>query len=489
LLTESVLLAIPGALLGLAVAAAGLRFLIWLLANGREDFVLKAQLDWRMLTFTLSVALVTGILFGLAPAIEATRVDITPALKESRASAPRHRSRKIGLSQILVVSQIAISLMLVLGAGLFVRTLANLHSVELGFNKENLLVFDLDASKAGYKDATLSSFYAALEDKFRALPGVRAATITDRPLVGGSSSQMGITIPGVPKGANGKPPNTSYVQVGPTFFETLQIPILLGRGIDFHDVEGAPSVGVVNEVFAKKYFPGQSPVGKHFGLGTEKDPPDMTIVGVAKTARYSSLKREIPPVIYISARQKNLKQPPRDMYFELRTAGDPLALAGTIRKLVHDAAPTVPVAGVTTQAATIDSTISQERTFADLCTAFALLALVIASVGLYGTMAYAVSRRTNEIGIRMALGAQRQRIAWMVLREVLILAIVGLTIGLACAWASASAIKSFLFGMKPADPVAIAVSVTVLAAAALLAGYAPAWRASRIDPMSALRHE
>jgi predicted permease len=489
LLTESLMLAVPGALIGLGVAAAGMRFLVWLLANGDQSFALHAQIDWRVLAFTLTVALLTGVLFGLAPAIEATRVDITPALKETRASAPRGRSRRFGLSRLLVVSQIAISLLLVLGAGLFVRTLANLHSVELGFNKENLLLFSLDASKAGYKDAALRAFYAGLEDRFCALPGVRSATITSNPLVSGGTSTIGIAVPGIAKLANGRTPNSAYAQVGPRYFETMQIPILLGRGIDSRDSEGAPLAVVVNEVFAKKYFPGQSPIGKHFALGTDKDSPDATIVGVAKSARYASLKETIPPVMYLAARQKTLNQPPRDMSFELRTAGDPLAMAQTIRKIVHDAAPTVPIAEITTQAARIDSTISQERTFADLCSAFAALALIIASVGLYGTMAYAVSRRTNEIGIRMALGAQRRRIVWMVLREVLALVAVGLVIGLAGAWASASAIQSFLFGMKPADPVALIAAVAVLTSAAIAAGYAPAWRAAKVDPMTALRHE
>jgi predicted permease len=269
----------------------------------------------------------------------------------------------------------------------------------------------------------------------------------------------------------------------------MEIPILLGRAIDSRDVDGAPLAVVVNEVFAKKYFAGQNPVGRHFGLGSDKAAPQMTIVGVSRTARYNSLKREIPPVMYLSYRQTHIKNPPHEMYFELRTAGNPLVLAQTIRTIVHQAGPTVPVAEITTQASRIDNTISQERTFADLCTAFAALALIIASVGLYGTMAYAVSRRTNEIGIRVALGAQRRRIMWMVLREVLMLTTAGLGIGLVCAWSAMSGIKSFLFGMEPADPMALTLSIFVLVAAVLLAGYAPAWRASRIDPMSALRHE
>ncbi len=489
LLTESLLLALPGGILGLGIAAAGIRFLIWLLASGRENFSLHAELDWRILTFTIAVAFVTGILFGLAPAIAATHVDITPALKETRASAPGRRGHRIGLSQSLVAAQIALSLLLVLGAALFVRTLANLHAVEIGFNQEGLLTFSLDAGKVGYKDAALKTFYARMDERFRGLPGVRAATITDMPLVAGWNESTHVNMPGVPKqegGPGGR--NTSLMSVGPTFFETMQLPILVGRPIDSRDVDGAPLAAVVNEVFAKEYFSNQYPIGRRFGLGNS-EAGDLTIVGIAKDARYSSLKQAIPPVAYISYLQNIIKRPPVGMFFELRTAGNPLALAETVRKIVHEAAPNVPVTSMITQSQRIDSTIVQERTFADLCTAFAVLALAIACVGLYGTMAYAVSRRTNEIGIRMALGAERRRILWMVIREVLALAGAGLAIGLLCAWSATSTIKSFVFGIKPADPLAIVLASGILIAASVVAGFAPAMRASRIDPLTALRHE
>ncbi len=488
LLTESVLLALPGGILGLGIAAAGIRFLIWLLAGGSEDFSLHAGLDGRILAFTIMVAFATGILFGLAPAIAATRVDVTPALKETRASTPRRHGRRIGLSQSLVVTQIALSLLLVLGAALFVRTLANLHSVEIGFNQENLLTFRLDASQAGYKDAALKAFYARMDAQFRELPGVRAATVTDMPLVAGWNSSTNVILPGAPKPEDRDGPSTFYISVGPTFFETMQLPMLAGRPIDSRDVDGAPLAAVVNEVFAKKYFPDQNPIGQHFRMGNS-EAGDLMIVGIAKNARYSSLKDAIPPVVYVSSLQSIIKGPPGAMFFELRTAGNPLALAQTVRRTVHEAAPLVPVTGMMTQTQRIDNTIVQERTFADLCTAFAVLALTIACVGLYGTMAYAVSRRTNEIGIRMALGAERRRIIWMVLREVLALAAAGLAIGLICAWSAMSTLKSFVFGMKPADPLAILLAAGILIAAVVLAGFAPATRASRIDPLTALRHE
>ncbi|HZS54470.1 MAG TPA: ABC transporter permease [Bryobacteraceae bacterium] len=488
LLTESVLLALPGGILGLGIAAVGSRFLIWLLASGRQGFSLHAELDWHVLAFTVTVAFATGILFGLAPAIQATRADVTPALKESRASAPRARAHRIGLSRLLVISQVALSLLLVLGAALFVRTLANLHSVEIGFNQENVLTFGLDASQAGYKDAALKTFYAQMEERFRFVPGVISATATDMPLVANANHGTGVVLPGSAKQEGHDLPTTSYVSVGPKFFQTMQIPMLAGRSLGPHDVDGAPLAAVVNEVFATTYFPGRNPLGQRFGLGNSQA-GDLTIVGVAKNTRYSSLKDAIPPVVYISYLQNILKRPPIGMTFEIRTAASPLALTETVRKIVHDAAPTVPVTSVMTQTQRIDNTITQERTFAGLCTAFAVLALAIACIGLYGSMAYAVSRRTNEIGIRMALGAERPRIIWMVLREALALAAAGVAIGLACAWSATSSIKSFVFGIKPADPLAMVVAAGILTVALLIAAFAPATRASRIDPLNALRHE
>jgi predicted permease len=494
LLTESVVLALLSALAGIGVAQLCIRFLLLMLTNGNDDFTLKVGLDWRVLSFTVLIAVISGIFFGLAPAIQATNLDITPALKETRASESHGKARRFGLrfglSQALVVAQIGISVLLVVAAGLFVRTVSNLHSVNLGFNAENILIFTLDATQAGYKEDALKRFYKELEERFQAIPGVRNATSSDMPMVGGWNSSTGITVPGIPQPPEGqRGPNTAYARVGPTFFETMEIPILAGRALDARDVDGAPTVGVVNQIFVDKYFHGENPVGRHFRLGGATNGTDIEIVGVARTARYSSLKREIPPVTYVPWQQAPKNRALGQMVFELRANGDPLTLANTVRQIVHQIGPRVPVADMTTQSRRIDQTIRQERTFAQLCACFGGLALLMACVGLYGTMAYAVARRTGEIGIRMALGATRRRVVWMVLREVVALASVGLIIGMTAAYQTTAFLKSYLFGVKPNDPLSMGVSVAILIACALCAGYFPAFRASRIDPMVALRNE
>jgi predicted permease len=492
LFTESLLVAFVGGSLAVPVGLAGIRFITWLLANGRANFTLDAKLNWRVLGFTFGLTLLTGCLFGLAPAVRATRVDVTPALKESRnasgAGFVRRGGMRASAGQLLLVVQVAVTLVLVIGAGLFVRTLTNLNAVELGFNRENVLLFRLNAQQAGYKDAALARFYTDLWKRFGAMAGVRAASVSDYPLVSNSGSNYGVMVPGVPRaqGREGREAGTSLLHVGPGFFSTMQIPILLGREVDERDLAGSRKVAVVNEVFARKYFDGANPVGRRFGLEDAKT-ADIEIVGVARPARYSSLKQEVPPVVYIPYSQelRMLGQ----AVFELRTAGDPLALAKTVRETIHAVEPRLPVTNVTTQSRQIDETINQERTFASLCTCFAVLALGIACAGLYGTMAYAVARRTGEIGIRMALGATRGQMMRMVLGESCATAGAGVAIGLAVALATSRYVESFLFGIRPNDPVAMGLAVAVLAAATVSAGYGPAWRACTIDPVVALREE
>jgi predicted permease len=492
LLTESVLLASIGGALGVLFAVWGMRFLTVLLANGREDFTLHPDLNWHVLVVALALSMITGLLFGLAPALQSTRVDVISAMKDRGTgllACPPRSSLRANLSHVLVVSQIAISLLMLVAAGLFVRTLSNLQSVQLGFNRENLLLFQMNARQAGHQDPEIVAFYTALQKRFAAIPGVRTASVSHHPLIG-QGTYMGSV---VPVGKEQKATThilTHILMTGTDFFKTMQIPLLLGRAIDERDQPGSPAVAVVNEAYVKTNFGDQNPLGQHIVI--ERRPPfqkqEVEIVGVAKNARYGDLTGDFRDVLYVPFNQGSY-YPVDDMIFALRTSGDPLRYANTVRQIVRQADPRVPVTNVKTEAAQIDQDMNQEIIFARLCTGFAILALVIACVGLYGTMAYTVARRTSEIGIRMALGAQRGRLVWMILREVVVLAAVGLAISVPTALATSKFVESFLFGMKPNDPLALTLAVAILLAAALLAGYVPARRASRIDPMAALRQE
>jgi macrolide transport system ATP-binding/permease protein len=425
----------------------------------------------------------TGVLFGLAPALESTRTDLAPALKESRTGDTRgHGFRGLGLSRILMVSQIAFTLLILVAAGLFVRTLSNLASIQLGFNRESLLTFQLNARQAGHNDPEIVAFYNDLRTQFSAIPGVRAASLSNHAVIGMGTSGTDVSISG------SAPEDSSILTIGAGFFTTMHIPMLLGREIDERDRPGSPMVAVVNEAFARRSFGDRNPLGQHLALERMCPNCDIEIVGVSANSLYGNLKGTSPPTVYLSFAQ-GVWGPVQGMVYELRTAGHPLNYVKAVRDLVQRADPRLPLSDVKSQSARIDETINQEIAFARLCTAFALLALVIACVGLYGTMSYNVARRTGEIGIRMALGAQPGRVLWMVLREVVLLAAVGLAIGVPTALAASKLVESFLFGMKPNDPLALMGSVVTLVSAAILAGYVPARNASRIDPMIALRHE
>jgi macrolide transport system ATP-binding/permease protein len=484
MLTESVLLASLGGVLGVASAIWGIRFLTLLLAGGQSNFTLQAALNWRVLGAMAALSLLTGVLFGLAPALQATRVDVTPALKETRGgpSGGRHALWGGGMGRLLVVGQIALSLLMLVAAGLFVRTLSNLQSVDIGFSRENVLLFHLETLKAGHKHAEIPAFYGGLRQQFSQIPGVRAASLSDESMIDGGWS-IGIHVAGAKRD-----PETRAMSVGPAFFEAMQIPMLTGRGIEERDQPGSPAVAVVSERFAKVNFGDRNPLGQRLIIEkSETAAREMEIVGVSRDTHYGGLKREIPPVVYFPYDQGY--PPPEDMVFELRTAGDPMTYVNAVREIVRRVDARLPVADIRTQAAEIDRSINEETTLARLCTVFALLALAIACVGLYGTVSYNVARRTAEIGIRKALGAQRGRLVWLVLREVLLLAGIGIAVSVPAALAASKLVESFLFGMKRNDPWALAAAVATLLAAALAAAYLPARKAASIDPMTSLRHE
>jgi predicted permease len=489
LLTESVLLASLSGALGILFAVVGIRVLTLLLANGQQGFTLHAELNWHVLLVTLALSLICGVLFGLAPAIQATHPALMPMLKDRSVSEARGRLRgrvpHLSLTQALVVAQIAVSLLLLVAAGLFVRTLTNLQSISLGFNADSVLLFELNAPQAGYPEGRVSALYADLRRRLTELPGVRDVTLSHASLIRAGRAH--------PVTVNGQPTlDTRILYTGPRFFTTMQIPMLRGREIAESDRQGTPLVAVVSDLFARANFGDADPVGRHIEVGGSMRvggvPLVLEIIGVAASVRYGGIKREIPPVVYVSYAQ--VPSPVlREMTYALRTDGDPLRQVAAVRRIVHEADARVPVTNLKTQAADIEQTINQEIVFARLCSAFAILALVIACVGLYATMAYAVARRTGEIGLRMALGAGRGVVVWMVLREVCVLAAVGLAIGVPTAIGASRLVESFLFEIKPNDPRALTLAAVILLTAALVAGYGPARRASRVDPMIALRHE
>jgi macrolide transport system ATP-binding/permease protein len=477
LLTESVMLASLGGAVGVLFAMWGMRWLTVLLSSGRENFTLHAELNWKVLGVTAALSVVCGLLFGLAPAIQSTRSDVLPALKTGRGGGPRRHAQ-----HVLVIAQIAISFLILVAAGLFVRTLDKLHSVQLGYARENILLFSVNARQAGHGAPEVATFYANLRKRLESIPGVSSATFSQSSII--TAGHAGETYRGTVKIGAVSVAGAGVMLAGPRFLTTMQIPILNGREIDERDQPGSTPVAVISERLARTYFGNENPVGRRITFVDEKR--DLQIIGVSANVRYGGLKGEWNPMtVFVAARQFS----PDRVTYALRTAGDPLGYVRTVNEIVREADSRIPVTSVITQAGEIDRTISRELTFAKLCTGFAVLALLIACVGLYGTMSYNVARQVGEIGTRMALGAQRGAVVWMVLRRVLLLALAGLAISVPAAVIGTRLVKSFLFETQPNDPGILALAGVVLVSAAILAGYAPARRASRIDPLAALRQE
>jgi predicted permease len=496
LLTESVLLSLLGGLLGIL-------FAIWikdgLLAvegwGGSGLSALEPQLDWRVLGFTMGLSLLTGIVFGLAPAWRTTRVDVTPSLKESgRSSSSVHRSL---LSRGLVVVQVALSLLLLVGAGLFVRTLINLQRVDPGFNTQNLLLFEVQPSLIGYKDDKLRQVYQEISQRIEAVPGVQAVTFSRLPLLSQSSSSSSMFLR---EALNATPDSEGRLKptgdvyrhtVRENFLEAMGIPVLNGRTLSPQDDLKSPRVAVVNQAFANQYFPGQNAIGKRFTIDTSK-PDEIEIVGICKDAKYTSQRDDVPPTMYASYRQE---RPLGAATFEVRTAGDPNGLVASVRNAVRDIDTNLPLLNIKTQVEQADETLRMERLFAKLLTLFALLAQQLAAIGLFGVLAYTVSQRTHEIGIRMALGADRASVLKMIVKQGMTLAVLGVVLGLAGAYVLTKYLESWislskmLFGVKVSDPLTYGVIALLLTLVALIACYVPARRATKVDPLVALRYE
>jgi len=480
LLTESVLLALLGAALGWLLAWWSRDLLLLWHPSGSGQLQAHLGMDWRVFCFTTAVALLTGILFGLAPALSATRVELTPALKENTRGARGALSR---FGKSLVVAQVAVSLLLLVGAGLFIRTLYNLQRVELGFNPENLLLFRVDPRLKGYKGEEVGRLYEQMIERFEAVPGVRSATLSEYALLT-SSGRIG------PAYVEGLAPlsraeNNVYQQWARwNYFEVMQVPLLAGRGLTPQDDGRAPKVAVINQTMARKYFGGENAVGRRFGFGPDKS-GEVEVVGVVRDAKYEGPRDEPPSVAYIPYPQESLGR----ATFALRTAGDPTQLVKAVREAVREVDKDLPVFAVKTQVELAEEALGQERLFAWLTGVFGLLALLLASIGLYGVMSYAVAERTHEIGLRMALGASQGHILRKVIGQGTLLTVIGIVIGTASALALTRFITSYLFGVTAVDPTTFVAIGVLLAVIALAACYLPARRASKVDPMIALRYE
>jgi predicted permease len=481
LLTESLLLAGIGGVAGALLAQWGVSLLVARLAVTSP---LDVKPDTSVLLFSVGISLVSGILFGIAPAIRATRTDLTSALKEKSTHGRRGR---VNLGSVLVVLQVAVSLVLLVGAGLLARSLVKLQQEDLGFNRDNVLLASTDPRLAGYKAAELGALYRQLYDRLSGLPNVRSATIASQSPMSGSNTTSSLAVRGyTPR--PGEKLIASHILVGPKYGETLGVPLLLGREIGVQDTVSSSKVAVINQAFAEAFFHNQNPIGRRITFEEDSDKDDLEIVGVLGDAKYDNAREKADRTVYQPILQVQ-DQNAFSNVFELRTAGDPASLGREVRAAIAQVDDKLPVLSVTSLRTQTDESLSQERLLAQLVSFFGLLGLVLSCVGLYGIMAHAVVRRTNEIGIRMALGAKRRDIIWMVLRESLLLVGAGLVIGVPAAWGAAHLISSQLFGLNPSDPVTLSMAVVLLTLVAALAGYLPARRASRVDPLVALRYE
>jgi len=478
LLTESGLLAIVGGGLGIAVASFSSGMLVNLISSGAdasEAIALDLGTSWRVLAFTTLVTVTTTLLFGLAPAFRAAVVE--PNLTMN-ASSNRVTGSGGHLASALVAAQVSLSLLLLIGAGLFVQTLQNLRTFDRGFRHEGVLLVGVDATRAGYDGPRLRAFYQQVLANAERLPGVTAASLSSiTPLMGGGIS--------LPIAVNGQPVAGGEIHgnlVAPRYFETLNTPIVLGRDFTFRDDATAPGVAIVNEAFVRQHMPNGSPLEQR--VSVVGSPRELQVVGVVKDAVYEGLRQAPPPTVYGAYFQGGTGAVTLEVY----GAGSLAQVASAIRAEVQPklGGKLVKIQTLTSQ---LESSLVQERLMATLASAFGALALMLAAIGLYGVLAYTVVRRTNEIGVRLALGAQRSQVLGLVMRDAARMLALGTAIGLPAAWAASRLVSSMLFGLTTNDPLTIVLAIALLALTGLLAGYLPARRATKVDPLVALRCE
>ena len=481
LLVESLLLALAGGVCGVILAQWGVKLIVGMVT---KETPLETQPDLLILGFTGAVAILSGLIFGLLPAIRASRTDLAGAMKEkSRSGFGRWR---LGLSSLLVVTQVCLSMVLLTGAGLFARSLLKLQQEDVGFSHTRVLLADVDPRLAGYKPAELSPLYERLLARLKAVPGVDSVSLSSYSPMSGTRSSSNITVQGYEARPN-ENDVVSQVMVGPDFARTLGVPLLQGREVNERDNATSRKVAVVNQTFVEHYFRNQNPLGHVFSFGDEFKPEEsIEIVGVIGNIKSADARTAPLETMYTSIFQDD---EPYSAGFEVRSNGDPAKLGPVIRAAIAEVDPRLPIVNVATLTEQVNSTLKQDRMIAKLVSFFGLLALLLACIGLYAVMAHGVVRRTNEIGIRMALGAQRTNILWLILRDTLVLVLIGLAIGIPLALASATLISKQLFGLKPTDPLTLIVAAGLLVLVAMLSGYFPARRASRVNPLIAIRYE
>ncbi len=492
LLTEGLLLAVCGSGLGLLAAHWIAQSLLPALQFTGQDAAPAPGLSFRVVGFAVVLATVCAVLFSLLPALRATRVSLATGLQNAGrgAAAPRTRG---SLSSGLVVTQIALSMVLVATAVLLVRSVTRLQRVELGFDAANLLLFRIDPTLNGYEDARVIDVYDRILERLRATPGVTAATASSHTLISNSSS-MGMalrtdeTAPD-PAGPDARAFRSTHgalrLTVDPEFFRTMGLKIDRGRVFDNGDGGTSQKVAVINRALARQLFGTEDVVGRQFKIGMLPTAPIYEIIGVSADARYTSVRRPMSATVYLSYRQ----QPPTAMTFEVRTAGDPTAFAPVAREVVRSVDGNLPLDRVQSQQNQVEVSLQRERLFATLATWLGLLTLALSAIGLYALLAYGVTRRTPEIGIRMALGAERAAVRWMIMRQSLVLAAWGLALGTAGAIAGTRMLEALLFEVQPRDPLAIGTAAAIMVVVSLLAGYLPARRAAGVSPLVALRTE
>jgi len=483
LLTESLLLAGAGGVLGVALARPLLQVMLRFVGAGRYNTpALDARIDLRTLAFTAGASLAAGLLFGMLPAWRATRVNLAPVLKgaETARSSPRLR-----MSGLLVSVQVGLSVLLLVGAGLFVRTLQRLSAVDLGFHTERVLTFQTDPSRNGYAGRQLADLYQRLRENIAAIAGVESVGLSQHGLMQGVESDTSVHTPGF--GPTDRKGDAQLLRCSASFLSTMQIPLLLGRDLTLPDERTGQAVSVVNQSFVDRFFPGVNPLGRTFYLGEQPGAEMLAVVGVVKDAHYTSVRDKAQPTVYFPYTKQltGLHQ----MTFAIRTVLPPLSIAGAVRRVVAATDRAIPVAEMKTEDQQIAESIATERLFAGLVSAFGGIAALLAAIGLYGVMAYAVARRTVEIGIRLALGARRATVQWMVLRQSLWMVLLGLAIGIPAALALTRFVQNKLYGIQPTDPASFAAAAVLITMVGAVAAWIPARRAARVDPIQALRNE